>query len=115
MPQNVYNMWRPFEMERYTTPYTKRLDALQVFLDHIKILCNHDIPVYEYFIKWIAQMIQYPETKTIMPTLISNQGAGKGLFSNFWDLCSGQKRFLRPPALLVTYGGRLMELWLIRS
>lgn len=77
-PKNVYNMWRPFEMEQYTTPYTKNVVALDMFLNHIKILCNHEEPVYDYFKKWIAQMIQYPESKTIMPTLISSQGAGKG-------------------------------------
>jgi hypothetical protein len=49
-------------------------------LHHIKILCNHQEDVYEYFIKWIAQMIQYPHIKSICPTFISKEGAGKGTF-----------------------------------
>lgn len=77
-PKNIYNMWRPFEMEKYKDDYDKQLDSLQVFLNHIKILCKNEQNVYDYFIKWIAQMIQYPEMKSIMPTLISKQGAGKG-------------------------------------
>ena len=49
-------------------------------LKHILILCNNEVPVYEYMLKCIAQMIQYPWVKSIMPTLISKEGAGKGTF-----------------------------------
>ena len=55
-------------------------DAVGFVLNHIKILCNNENEVYEYFIKWIAQMIQFPEIKSICPTLISKEGAGKGSF-----------------------------------
>jgi hypothetical protein len=39
---------------------------IKILLNHIKILCNHEEDVYDYFINWIAQMIQYPATKTTM-------------------------------------------------
>ncbi len=59
-------------------------------MNHIKVLCNHDDVVFDYFIKWIAQMIQHPETKTNCPTFISKEGAGKGtlmrLFKNAWNI-----------------------------
>lgn len=77
-PDNIFNLWRPFAMELLTEPYPHKQAELDVILNHIKILCNHDENVYTYFIKWIAQMIQYPEIKTIMPTFISGEGAGKG-------------------------------------
>lgn len=76
-PVSFFNLWRKFPMEMITD-YEDKPDELQIILNHIKILCGHDEAVYTYFIKWIAQMIQYPAVKSICPTLISKQGAGKG-------------------------------------
>ena len=76
-PKNIYNMWRPFDME-LVNDYEERPDELAIILNHIKILCKNDEVVSDYLIKWIAQMIQYPEVKTICPTLISKEGSGKG-------------------------------------
>lgn len=76
-PENYYNLWRPFQME-LVTEYVEMKDELFTILEHIKILCGNDEVVYDYFIKWISQMIQYPAIKSICPTLISKEGAGKG-------------------------------------
>jgi hypothetical protein len=75
-PSNIFNMWKSFDME-YVTEWENKLDELAVILNHIKILCNNDENVCDYFIKWIAQMIQFPAVKTICPTFISKEGAGK--------------------------------------
>jgi len=87
-------MWRPFAAETMTGEYEKNDKALQMILDHIKILCNHEIPVYEYFIKWIAQMIQYPEVKSIIITIISNQGAGKGTLMKLFIKMFGSEKVM---------------------
>ena len=93
-PDNIFNLWRPFAMELLTRPYTHKKIELEFILNHIKILCNHDENVYDYFIKWIAQMIQYPHIKTIMPTFISGEGSGKGtLFKLFEKMLGGEKVF----------------------
>jgi hypothetical protein len=93
-PQNIFNLWRPFAMELLTEPYTHKQKELEFILNHIKILCNHDEYVYDYFIKWIAQMIQYPHIKTIMPTFISREGSGKGtLFKLFEKMLGNEKVF----------------------
>jgi hypothetical protein len=76
-PSNIFNMWKPFDME-LVEEYENKPDQLAVILNHIKILCGNDEVVTDYFIKWIAQMIQYPEVKSICPTLISKEGSGKG-------------------------------------
>lgn len=76
-PSNIFNMWKPFDME-LVNDYEEKPDELAVILNHIKILCGNDEVVTDYFIKWIAQMIQYPEVKSICPTLISKEGSGKG-------------------------------------
>ena len=62
-PSNIFNMWIPFEMEKYTDEYPKHNDALEFILNHIDILCNHETQVTNFFIYWLAQMIQYPEKK----------------------------------------------------
>jgi phage/plasmid-associated DNA primase len=72
-------MWRPFEMENIIE-YTPKNEETDKLLNHIKILCGNDNIVYDYFCKWIGQMIKYPSVKTICPTLISKEGAGKGTF-----------------------------------
>ena len=93
-PENIFNLWRPFAMELLTEPYTYKKTELNLILNHIKILCNHDENVYNYFIKWIAQMIQYPHIKTIMPTFISGEGTGKGtLFKLFEKMLGNEKVF----------------------
>jgi putative DNA primase/helicase len=62
----------------FVDEYTPHLEGKEFILNHIKILCNHDEVVYNWFIRWVAQMIQYPEFKSVAPTLISDEGAGKG-------------------------------------
>lgn len=80
-PKNVYNSWIPFECE--TPPegyiYDENSVGLKFILNHIKILCNNDNDISKYIEKWFAHCIQYPEEKscTIVPTFISNEGAGK--------------------------------------
>jgi hypothetical protein len=69
-PPTMFNMWRPFAMELKTDPYTPDSEGMDRLLHHIRILCSHDEGVYDFFIKWIAQMIQYPEIKTVITTLI---------------------------------------------
>jgi len=76
-PDNIYNLWTPFDMEKIDT-YEKK--DISLILSHIKLLCGNNDEVYDYMIKWIAQMIQYPYVKSICPTLISREGAGKGRF-----------------------------------
>jgi hypothetical protein len=76
-PSKHFNLWRKFPMEMINQ-YEKKEAEMNLILNHIKILCGNDLDVYNYFIKWIAQMIQYPAIKSICPTLISKQGAGKG-------------------------------------
>jgi len=93
-PENIFNLWRPFEMELLNEPYTHKQTELNFILHHIRVLCNHDENVYDYFIKWIAQMIQYPHIKTIMPTFISGEGSGKGtLFKLFEKMLGNEKVF----------------------
>jgi hypothetical protein len=93
-PINAFNLWRPFAMELYNKPYIENDEALELILNHIKILCNHDEVAYDYLIKWIAQMIQFPQIKTVVITLISNEGAGKGTLMKLFAKMLGSKKIL---------------------
>jgi len=88
-PHDTYNLWSPFAMELVT----KWIDTnIEFILNHIKILCNNEQEVYEYFLKWIGQMIQYPERKSICPVLISKEGAGKGTLMKILRMVLGNKK-----------------------
>ena len=76
-PATSFNLWVKFAAD-LDTPYQSNPGALNEILDFIKILCGNDEKVFKYLCQWIGQMIQFPEVKTIMPTFISKQGAGKG-------------------------------------
>jgi hypothetical protein len=82
----------PFECEKYKKDYIKNEEGLNFILNHIKILCNHENEIFDYFIKWIGQMLQYPATKSIIPTLISQEGAGKGTLILLIKKMIGSKR-----------------------
>jgi hypothetical protein len=96
-PKNIYNLWIPFEMEKYTEPYKKKIEGRDCILNLIKILCDNDEEVYQFVIKWIAQMIQYPEIKSYVITMISNEGAGKGTLMKLFAKMLGNKKVFETP------------------
>ena len=94
-PLNIYNIWRPFsaeDMEQCSTDEYN--DDLEFLLNHIKILCNHNAEIYSYFIRWIGQMLVYPETKSIFVILISEEGAGKGSLLHLLRRLMGNNKIL---------------------
>lgn len=81
-PKNVYNIWTPFRIS--TVPMPKVTEEIRkgvaFLLNHLSIMCNHEVATLQEFEKWIAQMIQHPEIKSYMPIFQSDEGAGKGSF-----------------------------------
>ena len=76
-PSNCFNLWTEFygsTIDKYTEMPNER----DIILKHIMILCGNDKIIYDYFIKWIANMIQYPYMKSTMITFYAKQGSGKG-------------------------------------
>ena len=70
------------------------VDELDFILNHIRVLCNNEDAVYEYFIRWIAQMLQFPAHKSICVTMISKQGAGKGTLMKLLECMMGEKKVM---------------------
>lgn len=90
-PKETFNLWRPFKME-LKQEYIKK--DIEPILNHIKILCNHEEPIYKYVIEWIAQMIQYPAIKTTLILFSSDEGAGKGSLLELIKNMVGSKKYL---------------------
>ena len=81
-------------LETHTSPYESHTEGLEIMLKHINILCDNDKLVYDYFIGWIAMMIQKPEIKTTCITLISKEGAGKGTLMQLFAKMLGESKIL---------------------
>lgn len=93
VPPNVYNLWVPFAMELVDT-WDDKQEELALIRKHILILCNNEQHIADYFELWIAQMIQQPSVKSICPTMISEQGAGKGTLMQLFIKMFGTSKVL---------------------
>lgn len=93
-PVDHFNAWIPFVCEKVET-YTHHEQGLQDVLNHIRVLCDHDEEVFNYFCKWIGQMLKYPAIKIgVVITLISNEGAGKGFLMYLLKKMMGSKKVI---------------------
>jgi len=73
------NLWTPIQFE----PDFKADCSEIVELIH-RSLCNNDEVKSEWLLDWLAHIVQKPEEKaTVVPVLISEQGAGKGLLMDY--------------------------------
>jgi Family of unknown function (DUF5906) len=91
-PSNIFNLWTPFAMEKYTDAYEHDTEALNFMLNHIRVLCGNDDLVHNYFVNWIAKMIQQPYKKLPCIVLISDEGAGKGSLMKLLSKMMGDKK-----------------------
>ncbi len=74
---DFYNCWVPFKMEK-VTEYEEDNKALDIILNHINIICGKEEGTFNFFIKWLAQSIQFPHIKNgIMIIFSSTEGTGK--------------------------------------
>lgn len=103
-PPSCFNIWSPFEMERYySIPYTHIEDIIEredvkegvKFLrNHMSIMCDHQPDTLLEFEKWLAHMIQFPEHKSHMPIFQSDEGSGKGSFFALLRKILGEDKIL---------------------
>jgi len=76
-PLEAYNLWEPFAMEKKTGDYEKDPDALEKILHLVACLGNHEEKSIKFLLDWMAQMIQYPHIKSLVPVIQSDEGVGK--------------------------------------
>jgi hypothetical protein len=112
-PPTTYNLWKPFYMETLKDiPYTPNDEGMKFILNHIKIMCNNKEIIYDYIVKWIAQMFQYPEVKSIAPTLVGAEGTGKSTVIKTLSAMMGKGKVLetkKPSRDVVGEFNELME------
>ena len=97
-PDNIYNLWTSFaveKMEQVNNEYDYA-EEIKFILNHIKILCGDDEPIYNYFIKWIGQMLKFPEVKSEVAVLFIslNGGAGKGSLIRMLEKMLGHHKII---------------------
>ena len=115
-PPNIFNLWIEFEWESMPfahMPYVSEdqmgadglpilvyppefnLPAVQAFLDHLKIMCNNEDIVTEYFTNWVAHSIQVPAEKPeCMISMTSVQGTGKTILMDALAEIYGENKVL---------------------
>lgn len=98
-PPTHFNIWTPFYAEMLPFSSTREIteeysQKAELIMQHIAILCNHDAADTLFMKKWIGQMLKYPAIKTVAPTLISEQGAGKGTLMYLLERMIGPNKFL---------------------
>ena len=93
-PKHIYNLWNDFDGDNLIKEFEEKPEELQQILNHILILCNNEQHIADYFIKWMAQMIQFPAVKSVCPTFISSEGAGKGTLLQIMRRLLGSKSVL---------------------
>lgn len=80
-PPTTFNMWCGFAIENIDVQSSENIEPV---LNHIDILVNHDLKARDYFLKWLAHIIQYPGSLNgIAVVFKSAQGSGKNIFLEF--------------------------------
>lgn len=75
-PEKTYNLWNGFAIQRSFAPSSGNVEP---FINHMKIMVNHNQESFDYIIKWLASIFQKPaELQGTAIVLRGEQGAGKG-------------------------------------
>jgi hypothetical protein len=91
-PDHHFNLWTPFKYENYKGTFIPNAEGLDFVLNHIKILCDNDDSVFQFVIKWMAQMLQFPAVKTCCLSFVGRQGAGKSSFVRICEALMGKSK-----------------------
>lgn len=80
--EKTYNLFKGLAIEKVEVENVTNFDLIT---NHIKYLCGDDDDCYNYFIKWLAHIVQKPgEIAKTAVVLKSGQGAGKNMFLNWF-------------------------------
>ena len=94
IPHNHFNLWTPFPYQDLQDEYEKDEEGLRLVLGFIKIVCNNDTEVYDFLIKWLAHLLQFPAQKTgHFPILIADEGIGKGTLMAIISRMVGEDKY----------------------
>ena len=92
-PKNCFNLWTPYSMENVKS-WKHNQEAVDYFKNHMYIMTGEDTKYADYFMIYLAHIIQYPHLKSICPTMISLQGAGKSSIVELMKVLLGENKVL---------------------
>jgi hypothetical protein len=79
-PPGVFNTWKGFGIDKV---HANSSGNIEPFLKHASIIVGNDQASIDYFLKWLAQLVQQPGRLIgIALVFVSDEGAGKNIF---WD------------------------------
>lgn len=95
LSRTVFNEFTPYRYDRTAMtwkPSDENMLKLRLFLYHVFLICGEELNVYNYFVQYLAHIIQYPASKEgIITTLFGNQGCGKDIFLSVLKSILGEK------------------------
>ena len=87
---DCYNLWTGFAVQ--PTPGEAHLRYLEHVRDNI---CDGDERCYDYLVKWMARVVQYPRTQSMVAiVLLGDRGTGKSVFTQFFGRLFGAHMFV---------------------
>ena len=91
-PDYIFNTWQDYQME-VVKDYEEHPEAVKEFKDLLFHLAGKNQEYADYFEKWIAHIIKYPNQKTEkMIILVSLEGCGKGTLIKILKQMLGKKK-----------------------
>jgi hypothetical protein len=104
---NCLNLWKGYACE------SNPLGCCDLFLSHLKdIVCGGVDEYYDYFIKWLANLVQYPATAgQVAIVLRGAQGVGKGIIGKIIGSLFGRhyKYVSDPKHLIGSFNAHLRD------
>lgn len=73
-PDGCLNIWDGYAVERIAP---SNMD-IEPILNHLRIITNESI-MYEFLLDWLANMFQYPSSKSVMIIIQGKEGSGKSI------------------------------------
>ena len=88
-------MFTPFRFlqTRFNASRFRLKHLLFKVLNHLKILANHSAASYYFQNKYFAQIVQFPQNKSLVLIWISDEGAGKSTFMLLWRRAIGEDKY----------------------
>ena len=88
-PDGMLNLWNGYAVERL--PIDDHTDISPI-LDHIRILMATD-ELSNWLLDWLANMLQYPSSQSILIILQGDEGSGKSVVCDFMSYIMGQETY----------------------
>lgn len=98
--ENIFNLYRGLpKFSEDIRKQSKRV-SLDPIYEHIKSLVNYNEEHFEYMLNWLSHIVQYTETPCgTCIVIISDEGCGKDLFSNFVGSCLNENYYINTQSI----------------